>query len=194
MHFGKVFIGIAIVLILLASVALCYLRFGHVPVAVSDTAFPFDKRIVRIGVRARINRDTQKPPFAATDAVFESGATIYQRQCSMCHGLPGEDAALSKQMFPAPPQLWKKHGTMGSVGVSDDDPGFSCWVVSNGIRLSGMPSFSHTLSDRERWEVSLLIKNADKEMSPQVTRILTLQTTRLSMSIKMPCLAASTDR
>lgn len=175
MHFGKVVIGVAIVLILLASGALAYLRFGRVPVAVSDTAFPFEKRIVRIAVRARINRDTESPPFPASDAVFESGATIYQHYCSMCHGTPGHDAALAKQMFPAPPQLWKKHGPRGSVGVSDDDPGFSYWVVSNGIRLSGMPSFSQTLSARERWEVSLLIKNADKEMSPQVVTILTGQ-------------------
>jgi thiosulfate dehydrogenase len=172
MHYGKVFIGIVILLILLTTGAFAYLRFGPVPVAVSDRAFPFEKRIVRIAVRARINRQTQNPPFAASEDLFESGATIYQHQCSMCHGIPGHDAPLFKQMFPAPPQLWKKHGAKGVVGVSDDDPGFSYWVVSNGIRLSGMPSFSHTLSDKERWEVSLLLKNADKQMSPQVARIL----------------------
>jgi len=172
MHYGKVFIGIAIVLILLTTAAFAYLRFGPVPVAVSDTAFPFEKQVVKIAVRARIARQTQNPPFAVSEDVFESGATIYQRECSMCHGKPGNDASLSKQMFPPPPQLWKKHGAKGVVGVSDDDPGFSYWVVSNGIRLSGMPSFSHTLSDKERWEVSLLIKNADKEMSPQVAKIL----------------------
>ncbi len=172
MHYGKVFIGIVILLILLTTGAFAYLRFGPVPVAVSDTAFPFEKQIVKIAVRARIARQTQNPPFAASEDVFQSGANIYQHQCSMCHGIPGHDSSLSKQMFPAPPQLWKKHGAKGVVGVSDDDPGFSYWVVSNGIRLSGMPSFSHTLSDKERWEVSLLLKNADKEMSPQVARIL----------------------
>jgi thiosulfate dehydrogenase len=172
MRYDEVFIGIVILLILLTAGAFTYLKFGPVPVAVSDKAFPLEKQIVRIAVRARIAREIQNPPFAVSEDVFGSGATIYQRQCSMCHGIPGHDAALSKQMFPAPPQLWKKHGTKGVVGVSDDDPGFSYWVVSNGIRLSGMPSFSHTLSDKERWEVSLLLKNADKQMSPQVARIL----------------------
>jgi thiosulfate dehydrogenase len=171
-HYGTLLFGIIILLVLLTSGTFAYLRFGPVPVAVSDTAFPFEKQVVRIAVRARISRQTQNPPFAVSEDVFESGATIYQRQCSMCHGIPGHDAFLSKQMFPPPPQLWKKHGAKGVVGVSDDDPGFSYWVVSNGIRLSGMPSFSHTLSDKERWEVSLLIKNADKEVSPQVARIL----------------------
>jgi mono/diheme cytochrome c family protein len=172
MQYSKVFLGILIFMILFTTGVFAYLRFGTVPVAVSDTSFPFEKQIVRIVVRARIARQTQIPPFAASEAVFESGASTYQRQCSICHGIPGRDASLSKQMFPAPPQLWKKHGAKGVVGVSDDDPGFSYWIVSNGIRLSGMPSFSHTLSDRERWEVSLLLKNADKKMSPEVTRIL----------------------
>jgi mono/diheme cytochrome c family protein len=172
MRYSKVFIGIVIFLILLTTGAFAYLRFGPVPVAVSDPAFPLEKQIVRIAVRARIGRQTQNPPFAVSEDVFESGASIYQHQCAMCHGTPGHDSALSKQMFPVPPQLWKKHGTKGVIGVSDDDPGFSYWVVSNGIRLSGMPSFSHTLSDKERWEVSLLLKNADKQMAPGVTRIL----------------------
>ena len=172
MHYGKAFIGIVILLIFLTTGAFAYLRFGPVPVAVSDKAFPFEKKIVKTAVRARIARQTQNPPFATSEDVFRSGASIYRHQCSMCHGIPGLDSSLSKQMFPAPPQLWKKHGAKGVVGVSDDDPGFSYWIVSNGIRLSGMPSFSHTLSDKERWEVSLLLKNADKEMPPRVARIL----------------------
>src|SRR5215475_3700011 len=110
MQYGKVFIGVVIVLILLTTGAFAYLRFGPVPVAVSDAPFPFEKKIVRIAVRARIARQTEHPPFPSSEDVYESGATIYQRQCSMCHGTPGHDAPLSKQMFPTPPQLWKKHG------------------------------------------------------------------------------------
>jgi mono/diheme cytochrome c family protein len=174
MRYGKVLLGIASLLILFIISAYVYLRFGPVPVAVADPAFPFEKPIVRIAVRARTARENQNPPFTASEDVFESGARIYQQKCSMCHGNPGHDAALASQMFPAPPQLWKKHGPHGVVGVSDDDPGFSYWVVSNGIRLTGMPAFSHTLSDKERWEVSLLLKNADKQMSPSVGQILEL--------------------
>ena len=119
MHHGEILIGIVVILGILISGAFAYLRFGPVPVAVSDTAFPFEKHIVRTAVRARIGRQTQDPPFAASEDVFETGATIYQRQCSTCGGMPG-NAPLSKQMFPVPPQLWKKHGTRGAVGVSDD--------------------------------------------------------------------------
>ena len=174
MRYGKVLFGIALLLILFIISAYVYLRFGPVPVAVADPAFPFEKTIVRIAVRARTARQNQNPPFAINDDVFESGARIYRQHCSMCHGNPGHDAGLASQMFPAPPQLWKKHGPHGVVGVSDDDPGFSYWVVSNGIRLTGMPSFSQALSDKERWEVTLLLKNADKPMPPSVDQILNL--------------------
>ena len=171
LRYSKLFISIAILLILFSALVFAYLKLGPVPVAVGDKPIPFEKPIVRVAVRARIARQKQNPPFAMSENAFESGARIYQRQCSMCHGTPGHDAVLFKQMFPSPPQLWKKHGARG-VGVSDEDPGFSYWVVSNGIRLSGMPSFSHTLSDTERWEVSLLLKNADKGISPQVAALL----------------------
>jgi hypothetical protein len=75
-------------------------------------------------------------------------------------------------MFPAAPQLWKRHGHSSVVGVSDDDAGETYWKIANGIRLSGMPAFSHTLSDTEMWQVSLLLKSADKEIPDPVIGIL----------------------
>jgi thiosulfate dehydrogenase len=75
-------------------------------------------------------------------------------------------------MFPSAPQLWKKHGSRGVVGVSDDEAGETYWKVANGIRLSGMPSYSRVLSDAQMWQVSLLLKNADKEMPGPVASIL----------------------
>ncbi|MDP9098353.1 MAG: cytochrome c [Verrucomicrobiota bacterium] len=44
----------------------------------------------------------------------------------------------------------------------DDPIGTTHWVVKNGIRFSAMPSFGGKLSDREIWQVSLLLRNADK--------------------------------
>ena len=104
--------------------------------------------------------------------MFESGAHVYRAQCASCHGTPGHDVSYAKYMFPSAPQLWKKHGSKGVVGVSDDEAGETHWKVENGIRLSGMPSYSHVLSDAQMWQVSLLLKNADKELPAPVTAIL----------------------
>ena len=40
--------------------------------------------------------------------------------------------------------------------------GVTYWKVANGIRLTGMPGFSGSLSNEQMWQVSLLLSNADK--------------------------------
>jgi hypothetical protein len=55
--YGKVLLGIAILLMLFIISAYVYLRFGPVPVAVAGPAFPFEKTIVRIvSVKMYLNR------------------------------------------------------------------------------------------------------------------------------------------
>ena len=74
----------------------------------------------------------------------------------------------AKWMYPQAPQLWKKHEGSDVVGVSDDEPGETFWKVKNGIRLTGMPAYSHMLSEEQMWDVSLLLKVADKPLPDSV--------------------------
>jgi thiosulfate dehydrogenase len=174
--FGKVFLGFILGIVVVAAGLFLYLQFGALPVAVADAPFPFEKRIVDLPLDARIDRETKAAPFGISEDVFESGAHVYRTQCASCHGTPGHDVDYAKHMYPSAPQLWKKHGTRGVVGVSDDEAGETYWKVANGIRLSGMPSYSHVLSDTEMWQVSLLLKNADKELPGPVSQILSTPT------------------
>jgi hypothetical protein len=64
-------------------------------------------------------------------------------------------------MFPQPPQLFK------GTGVTDDEAWETYWKVYGGIRMTGMPGFSEHLSETKMWQVSVLLKNADK-ISPTV--------------------------
>jgi thiosulfate dehydrogenase len=169
----KSFVGMIVgaVCLLILGIFL-YLKFGPVPVAVADSPFPLERQIVKIALRARIGRQMKTAPFAVNEVALESGAQIYREHCSICHGTPGHDAQYAAHLYPAPPQLWKKHGTHGAVGLSEEEPGLAYWIVSNGIRLTGMPSFSHILSDTQMWQVSLLLKNANKELPAPVSQIL----------------------
>jgi mono/diheme cytochrome c family protein len=47
-------------------------------------------------------------------------------------------------------------------GVTDDPPSETHWVVTNGIRLTGMPSFKDSLTETQLWQVSQMLANADK--------------------------------
>jgi hypothetical protein len=150
-----------------------YLRWGPLPVAVADKPFPFEKNIVRVPLNARIARQMQQPPFGTGEDVYEGGAHVYRADCAECHGTPGHDVPYAKHMYPTAPQLWKKHAKGSVVGVSDDEPGETYWKVANGIRLTGMPSFDHVLTDTQMWQVTLLLKNADQQLPDPVVKILT---------------------
>jgi len=152
-----------------------YLQWGSPPVATADKAFPFERQIVQVLLKARIDRQMKKPPFGTSEDVYEGGAMVYRADCAECHGTPGHDVPYAKYMYPAAPQLWKKYATGGVVGVSDDDAGETYWKVANGIRLTGMPSYKHVLSDTQMWQVTLLLKNADQQLPDPVMKILTGQ-------------------
>ncbi len=171
--FGKVLLGFLLAVVVLAAGIWVYLRWGSAPVATADKPLPYEKAIVNIPLHARINSQMKTPPFGIDEDVYEGGARVYRMQCASCHGTPGHDVPFAKHMYPAAPQLWKKHAKGGVVGVSDDEPGETYWKVANGIRLTGMPAFDHVLTDTQMWQVSLLLKNADQELPDPVVKILT---------------------
>jgi mono/diheme cytochrome c family protein len=154
------------------AVAFLYFRFAALPVAVADAPFPFEKQIVKVPLNARIHREMKTPPFGTNEDVFESGAHVYMQQCASCHGTPGHDVDYARHMYPDAPQLWKKHKHGSEVGVSDDSPGETYWKVANGIRLTGMPSYNHVLSEAQMWDVALLLRNANTALPDPVTQIL----------------------
>ena len=170
--FGRLFLGFILGIVAVAGALFLYLKLGPLPVAVADAPFPLEKQLVKLPLSARIERETKNAPFGTNEDVFEAGARTYRAQCASCHGTPGHDVSYAKHMFPSAPQLWKKHDKSAVVGVSDDEPGETYWKVANGIRLTGMPSYNHVLSDTQMWQVSLLLKNADKELPDPVNQIL----------------------
>jgi thiosulfate dehydrogenase len=171
--FGKVVLGFVLGIVVIVVAAAAYTRWGALPVATADHPFPFEKAIVSVPLNARIASQMQQPPFGTDEDVYEGGAKIYRAECASCHGTPGHDVAFGKYMYPTAPQLWKKHAKGNVVGVSDDQPGETYWKVANGIRLTGMPAFSHVLTDTQMWQVTLLLKNADQPLPDPVTKILT---------------------
>jgi mono/diheme cytochrome c family protein len=93
----------------------------------------------------------------ADEANLRAGALVYRENCGVCHGLPGSHrTAIARGMFPPPPPLFQ------GKGVTDDDAWETYWKVENGIRMSGMPELKGSLTETQIWQVSLLVKNADK--------------------------------
>ncbi|MGB9103872.1 MAG: cytochrome c [Terriglobales bacterium] len=150
-------LGIIFTLVCIAAGAYVYFSRGYAPVATSAQPMPFEKRLAKMALDAQIEKQAPKSvPIQADSAAFTAGAAIYKMNCAICHGLPGApETPIAKGEFPRPPQLFKH-------GVTDDPAGETYWKVANGIRLTGMPAFSPSLSETQMWQVSLLLKNADK--------------------------------
>jgi hypothetical protein len=119
--------------------------------------------------KAPVERHRPVPPFGISEDVFEAGAHIYTVKCANCHGVPGHEASFGKQMRPAATQFWRK---ASNVQVSREDPGDIYEKIAAGVQGTGMPAFRHVLSDTEIWQVSLLLKNAGKEIPDPVQNIL----------------------
>src|ERR1700681_1188868 len=135
-----------------------YVAGGSAPVATTDTDFPCEAFFARQPLSARIKKDMPKNvPIQPTEANYLAGAELYKQDCAVCHGLPlAPKTAIATGMYPRSPLLFE------GKGVTDDEPGESYWKVFNGIRLSGMPGFSKSLSETQMWQLALLVANADK--------------------------------
>jgi mono/diheme cytochrome c family protein len=153
-------LGLIIGLVILPICGYMYFRFGYAPVATSAAPMPFEKKMASLALRARIRAEAPKDvPIQPDEPNLTAGAKVYVANCAFCHGLPNEasEPPAAKGMFPVPPQLFNTDDM-----VTDDPPGQTYWKISNGIRMTGMPSFSKSLSPTEMWQVSLLLAKADK--------------------------------
>jgi thiosulfate dehydrogenase len=150
--------GLVLGLIIVPLVIYTYLTSSSAPVATTDSDMPFENFFAHKALNARIAKDMPKiVPVPTTEANFLAGAELYKQHCGVCHGLPlSPKTAIAKGMYPDPPQLFE------GKGVTDDEPGETYWKIFNGIRLTGMPGFSKSLSETQMWQVAILLANADK--------------------------------
>jgi mono/diheme cytochrome c family protein len=154
---GFVLGALATVLLACAGIYAYFAR-GMAPVATSAPPMPFEKRLARMALHARMEREMPaEAPIPPDEGNLSAGARVYLQHCAVCHGLPGSrPTAIAEGEFPKPPHLFR------GKGVTDDSAGETYWKVANGIRLTGMPGFEKSLSSVQMWQVSLLLANAGK--------------------------------
>ncbi len=150
--------GLVIGIILVPAALYLYFWLGYAPVSTKAAPLPFERKMAGMALEKRIEKEAPKEsPVQPTEQNLLAGAKVYIENCAVCHGTATEsESAIAKGMFPEPPPLL--HGK----GVTDDPAGETFWKVANGIRLSGMPGFTGSLTDEQMWQVSQLLANADK--------------------------------
>lgn len=96
----------------------------------------------RSGVRARVIDASADVAAVATPEQLQRGAQCYRSHCQQCHGAPGQaPEAFALGMLPVPANLvdsarkWTPHDLR--------------WVISNGIKMTGMPAWRYRLTDAD---------------------------------------------
>ncbi|MDN3722251.1 cytochrome c [Roseibium salinum] len=81
-------------------------------------------------------------PESRSDEVLAEGARHYAESCAHCHGGPGrKPSEWSRGMRPEPPHLTEAATEWTGEEIH--------WIVSNGIKMTGMPAFGEHHSAEE---------------------------------------------
>jgi len=152
-------LGVFVTLVIIVGGAYLLLRSGKVSLATTAEPLPLEKELVQLTLDANVRSAKDKTnPLPETDENMLAAAKEFKEHCVFCHGAPGRlRPPLATMMMPKPPQLFDKDNM-----VTDDPEGEIFWIISNGIRLSGMPGFGDHLEEKERWQIAMLLKHADK--------------------------------
>lgn len=94
-------------------------------------------------------------PLANDAAALAAGLAHYKANCLMCHTASNLGSSeFAKGLNPPAPRLTAP----GIQGMSD---GEFFWIVSNGIRMTGMPAFSPTHGENEIWQIVAFVRHLD---------------------------------
>lgn len=101
-------------------------------------------------IRARAPRNVRAPSDPATLA---KGRAEYAEHCQVCHGIPdGAQSSIAQGLNPPVPDLAEPVTQARSDGEL-------FFIVSRGIRLSGMPGFAKSEPDDVRWALVAFVRH-----------------------------------
>ena len=98
-----------------------------------------------------IHAQDLKNPIPNTTEEIEQGRHTFDQTCALCHGTDGHGrTSFGLGMDPPAMDLTSPH-----VQHWTDAELF--WIIQNGVRMTGMPSFQATLSGDDTWKLTYLI-------------------------------------
>lgn len=149
--------GVIVTIFLLFAVALLMAQFGLLPTSADATPPDFEKRIASNAVDAAMERHAPRVnnPFPENDDNLIAGMKVYTMNCAVCHGgMDYKPSVLEHSMYPPPPQLL--------LDPLDDPEWHTFYAVRTGVRYTGMPAWSHALSEQDMWNVTAFLSRLDK--------------------------------
>jgi Cytochrome C oxidase, cbb3-type, subunit III len=143
--------GIGFTLVIVAGVGAAYLYSGAFNVAASAPHNAFEQSLFRTAMRRSVVVMSRSVSQRFTDDMVKDGLDHYEDMCGGCHGGPsGERSEIGKGLNPQAPDL--------ADAVPAWSPRQLFWIVKNGLKMTGMPSFGKTHDDNQVWSIVAFIE------------------------------------
>jgi len=155
-------LGIIVTLLVLVFAGLGIAYFGLMPTSADATPPQMETRIASNALDASMERHAPRVtnPILPTDENLIDGMKIYTMNCSLCHGtLDNKPSVLEHSFYPPVPQI--------ILDPLDDPEWHIYYAVRTGVRYTGMPSWSKSLSDQDIWKVVAFLSRIEK-LPPKV--------------------------
>ena len=126
-----------------------------------------EQRVATFALNRSIKRHAPKVanPLGRSPEAVAAGLALFKTHCVACHGAPGADPTDGgASLNPPAPGL-----TLARVQARSD--GELQWIVSNGIRMTGMPAFGASRSEEEVWQLVAVLRRLPR-LSPEERRLL----------------------
>jgi mono/diheme cytochrome c family protein len=151
----RILAGIGALAIIVAVGAAIFLFGGFFNVAASEPDPDIvNWALIKVRMASIARQAPVNSPVNLDDPdIVRSGARAFaERGCANCHGAPGVNwQKFSEGLRPDPPDL--------KDIVKEREPGQLFWVISHGIKMTGMPSFRAIgVEDKEIWSIVAFIK------------------------------------
>lgn len=146
-------IWFAIFIAILAVVGFLLVWSGVYSVAASRGHFPGFKMFLEFAMRSSVRTHALgiEIPNLEEQALIERGAGHFQGGCAPCHGAPGRPpSSIVRAMLPEPPDLGATVPTWKANELF--------WIVKNGLKYTGMPSWAAEQRDDEVWAVVAFLR------------------------------------
>jgi mono/diheme cytochrome c family protein len=90
-------------------------------------------------------------PLPQNDEVLSQGQQVFLGSCALCHGPDGRgETNIGHSMYPPAADITSAH-------VQHWSDGELFWIIRNGVRLTGMPSWQSSISENDTWKLARFI-------------------------------------
>jgi cytochrome c553 len=152
-------ITIAVLIVIVWAVAYTRVRAGGLSAEAEpgEVERAIASRLVRLSIPSDAKQ--KKNPFGTDSTIWRTAADHYGDHCAACHGSDGHGKTdLGENMYPKTPDL-----TDQAVQRLSDGELF--YIIQNGVRWTGMPSWKHEHSPEDTWRLVSFIRAV-----PELTR------------------------